>query len=159
MRPIDLRNATWSEVLGHITEDMARVHAAWQQHGPGTTRQVAERSGLSLLTLRPRTTDLYKLGLVELTDQAGNEGVYEYRHSAEALAAAVWRTRADFRQGRGRTRAEVDTVEAAIHSLRPEQQAALVYRLMQRFGHLLPCASRPARAHARAPEAGQLSFI
>lgn len=93
MKPVDLRNATWAEVQQHITSDMLRVHAAWRNFGPGTTREVAERSGISLLTFRPRTTDLYKLGLVECTGSQGNEGVYVFRTYEEAEAAAKWSDR------------------------------------------------------------------
>lgn len=92
MKPADLRNATWREVQSHITADMLRVHAAWQQFGPGTTRQVAARSGISLLTLRPRTTDLYQLGLVELTTSEGHEGIYAFCSLESAETSAKWRS-------------------------------------------------------------------
>lgn len=91
MKPADLRNANWTEVQQHVTEDMRRVHAAWRDHGPGTTRQIAAKSGISLLTLRPRTTDLYQLGMVECTSRTGNEGIYEYRTEAQAQSAEAWR--------------------------------------------------------------------
>lgn len=91
MTPADLRNLTWAEALTHVSDDMRRVHRAFREHGPGTTKAVAARSGISLLTLRPRTTDLYKLGLVECTGKAGTEGIYEYRDEAAAEAAQAWR--------------------------------------------------------------------
>ncbi len=79
MKPADLRNATWREVQEHLNDDLVRVHLAYVQFGPGTTRAVSERSGISLLTLRPRTTDLFQLGLVKLVAKAtGNEGVYAH---------------------------------------------------------------------------------
>lgn len=79
MKPADLRNATWREVQDHLNDDLVRVHEAYVQFGPGTTRAVSERSGISLLTFRPRTTDLFQLGLVKLVGKAtGNEGVYAY---------------------------------------------------------------------------------
>lgn len=88
MKPADLRNATWAEVQTHLGEDLLRVHAAYLEHGPGTTRQLSEKSGISLLTLRPRTTDLYQLGLVECTGRTGSEGIYS--HVPHATAAARW---------------------------------------------------------------------
>lgn len=148
MKPTDLRNATWREALGHVTEDMLRVHAAWLAHGPGTTRQVAERSGISLLTLRPRTTDLYKLGLVELVDAKlgtrSSEGIYRFIRPSEAEASQSWRSRADFR-GVGRVGRQasavptpyvsVTTVEAALAALPPGQQVRIAAAVMARHGH------------------------
>lgn len=103
LKPTQLRNATWTEVCGHITADMRRVHAAWRVHGPGTTKQVAERAEISLLTFRPRTTDLYHLGLVECVARAGNAGVYAYRSEEDAERAQCWR---DESRGGGKTKQE-----------------------------------------------------
>lgn len=147
MKPIDLRNATWREVCAHLTEDLVRVHLAWQAYGPGTTRAVAQRSGISLLTFRPRTTDLYKLGLVALVDQERANGVYAARTREEAELSRIWQERADFRRshsdrpaaasGRNPERIGFVTVEEAIASLTPAEAAALGARLMARFGHHL----------------------
>lgn len=148
MKPVDLRNATWQAALEHVTEDMLRVHEAWLTHGPGTTRAVAERSGISLLTLRPRTTDLYKLGLVELVDAKlgirSSEGVYRFVRPADAETSQSWRSRADFR-GAGRVARQspslpsfyhsVTTVEAAIATLTPTQQVRIAAAIMARHGH------------------------
>jgi hypothetical protein len=49
---------------------------AFRIHGPGTTREMARKSGLELLTFRPRTTELLELGLVELVDGVDGEGIY-----------------------------------------------------------------------------------
>jgi len=140
MKPVDLRNATWEEVCLHVTDDMHRVHQAWLEHGPCTTRQLAERSGISLLTLRPRTTDLYKLGLVTLYGRLTNEGIYQHCSAGEALESAAWRTRADFRR---ETSAPAEsaprgflTVDEAINSLPVADRAALGARLMAKYGTL-----------------------
>lgn len=101
--PIDIRNATWDEVLTHVSDDMLRVHRAWQQFGPGTTDQVADKAGISWRTFRPRTTDLYQLGLVECVDRVGRSGIYEYRSYAQAEASKAWREdRKSHRQRNGR---------------------------------------------------------
>jgi hypothetical protein len=84
MLPSDLRNLTWAQIQTHLSEDLVRVHKAWSQCGPGTTREVAERSGISLLTLRPRTCELQKIGLVALIDKSGTEGIYKFQTEAEA---------------------------------------------------------------------------
>lgn len=91
MRAVDFRNFTWAQVREHIGDDMRRVHEAWRAHGPGTTRQVAERSGISLLTLRPRTTDLYHLGMVEITGWDGSAGVYQHVSETAASVAQKWK--------------------------------------------------------------------
>lgn len=92
MNPAALRNLTWQEVKTHLTADMLRVRAAWRDHGPGTTREVARRSGISILTLRPRTTDLYHLGLVDCIGRSGTSGIYQFRTAAQAREAQAWRT-------------------------------------------------------------------
>lgn len=140
MKPADYRNATWREVLPHIQGDMIRVHDAWMRHGPGTTREVAQKSGISLFTFRPRTTDLYKLGLVELLpSEAKGEGVYEFRTYAQAEAAGVWRRRADCRRKASDEpetgRVGFVTVDEAVASLSPAERRALGARLMGEAAH------------------------
>ena len=61
-----------------------RVYRAWQKFGPGTTREVASRSAIDILTFRPRTTELFELGFVELMpdktrargEASSHEGIY-----------------------------------------------------------------------------------
>ena len=83
MKPIDFRNQTFEELKAHLNEDRAEVHRAWLAHGPGTTRDLSTKSKIDLLTFRPRTTDLYQLGLVELVDKDGHQGIYRARTIAE----------------------------------------------------------------------------
>lgn len=66
MKPIDYRNATFAELQGRISGQREVTLQAWQQHGPCTTEQLAEKSGLSILTLRPRTTELYQMGFIRV---------------------------------------------------------------------------------------------
>lgn len=84
MQPIDLRNATFADVLELVTERRRAVLAGWRRHGRGTTRQLAQRMGLDVLNVRPRTTELVQLGLVQLVERAGTEGVYEALSDDEA---------------------------------------------------------------------------
>jgi hypothetical protein len=78
MKPVDLRAATFVSVRQGLSQSFKDVYTAWVTFGPGTTREVSQKSGVDLLTLRPRTTDLYHLGLVELWGaERGSEGVYK----------------------------------------------------------------------------------
>ena len=77
MKPVDLRDATFAGIRQTLNADRKAVYTAWIAHGPGTTREVAERCGIDLLTFRPRTTDLFQIGLVELYGaEKTSEGVY-----------------------------------------------------------------------------------
>jgi len=77
MKPVDYRNAIWQDIQDRLSGLRETVYEAWQQHGPCTTEELAERSGISILTLRPRTTELYQLGFVVLADQRdGHSGTY-----------------------------------------------------------------------------------
>jgi hypothetical protein len=76
MNPIDYRNDTWEIVQGRMLADLRyQVWQAFRNFGPGTTRDVAKKSGIDLLTLRPRTTELYQLGCLTVAGE-GNEGIY-----------------------------------------------------------------------------------
>ncbi len=81
MKPIDFRNANFEALRAGLDDSRRRVYQAWLEHGPGTTRAIAQRAGIDLLTFRPRTTDLFQIGLVRLTSehlaQPAREGDYE----------------------------------------------------------------------------------
>ncbi|WP_414664891.1 hypothetical protein [Horticoccus sp. 23ND18S-11] len=91
MKPVDFRNETFDQVRGRVEGHRAAVLAAWCAHGPCTTRDLAERSGISILTLRPRTTELVELGFVQLTDLQPVKGEGTYRAATPAEAAALFR--------------------------------------------------------------------
>jgi len=77
MKPIDLRNATFDMVSKTLSDRIKAVHDAWVKHGPATTRELAAKSGIDLLNVRPRTSDLCTLGLVELVGaERSSEGIY-----------------------------------------------------------------------------------
>src|SRR5258708_5007284 len=83
MKPIDFRNATFASLQTQLAGQLNAVYRAWVAHGPGTTRQVSILSHVDILTLRPRTTDLIDIGLVELCGSEKTEGVYRARSQAE----------------------------------------------------------------------------
>lgn len=78
MKPIDYRNHTWDHVKAHLSGLRMQTYTAFVHYGPGTTREISERARISILTLRPRTTELLQLGFIEVlggTDD-GREAVY-----------------------------------------------------------------------------------
>jgi hypothetical protein len=87
MKPVDFRNATFSELESRIAGMREAVLGAWRRQGPGTTAEIAEKSGLSILTLRPRTTELFELGFIMLTPEqpSKGEGCYRARTTSEHL--------------------------------------------------------------------------
>ena len=83
MKAIDIRNASWSSIQASLHHRLAAAYQVWCSYGPGTTRDVSQRSGWDILSLRPRTTDLYKLGLVELVGRRGDGGIYKVRPQSD----------------------------------------------------------------------------
>ncbi len=86
MRPIDIRNENWESIQDLLTEQRGEVLAAWRNLGPGTTREVAIRSGIDLLSFRPRTTELLQLCMIQLAARNGLEGVYQAIPASSARA-------------------------------------------------------------------------
>jgi len=88
MTPVDFRNATFASLQAKLAGQRAAVLQAWRPQGPGTTAEVCARAGLSILTFRPRTTELLELGFVCLADDAGrgSSGVYRVRTPEEHRA-------------------------------------------------------------------------
>lgn len=91
MKPIDFRDETYHSLRERISGIREDVWKAINRHGPCTTRELAERSGIDILTVRPRVTELYEMGFVCLAESSpngrgGKEGVYRARTPAETHA-------------------------------------------------------------------------
>lgn len=88
MKPVDFRNATFAELEIRLAGMREAVLAAWRLHGPGTTEQIAERSDIGILALRPRTTELFELGFLMLAEvqTVKGAGIYRMRTHSEHLA-------------------------------------------------------------------------
>lgn len=84
MKPTDIRNLNWSQLHERVSGLRAAVLEALRMAGPCTTRQLAAKSGIDLLTVRPRITELEQLGFVECIG-GGTEGVYRARSHDELL--------------------------------------------------------------------------
>lgn len=89
MKSTDFRDMTFDDLQAIISGLRRRTYEAWLLHGPGTTREVAIKAEMSILTFRPRTTELMEVGLVVLApEQApGHEGRYQ------AVTMAEWKRR------------------------------------------------------------------
>lgn len=77
MNSIDIRNANWEAIQEYLTANRAEVLAAWRLHGPGTTREIAAKAGIDILSFRPRTTELVHIHMVAMVDRRGTQGIYE----------------------------------------------------------------------------------
>lgn len=104
MNSTDVRDSNFSSLRQRVlTGQRMQVYRAWIDHGPGTTREIAHRSGIDILNVRPRTTELLQAGaIVEYDDAAVSishggfrEGCYRVRllsewaewHTSQAAAA------------------------------------------------------------------------
>lgn len=76
MTPTDVRDLTWADLQKALSGLRERVYWGYRQHGPCTTEQLAQRMQMSILTVRPRTTELVQLGMVLLTSREGHDGIY-----------------------------------------------------------------------------------
>lgn len=96
MKPIDLRNETFESLQRLIPADLRAVLDGYKKHGPCTTEELSTLTGIGLLTVRPRTTNLCDLGLVLLDEPETLRrkqeehircGVYRAATDAEVRAA------------------------------------------------------------------------
>jgi hypothetical protein len=72
---------------GVLNDNRLHVWRRFQQHGPCTTRRVAQAVGVEVHTMRPRCTELFQLGLlVEVPAEPGaKEGIYRALSEDEAI--------------------------------------------------------------------------
>ena len=77
MKTIDLRNDQWADLQPRLNRCRQAVYLALLEHGPLTTRQLAEQMQLDLLYIRPRITELVQWGFVRLVDRIKHQGIYE----------------------------------------------------------------------------------
>lgn len=72
-----MRNAWWREIRGKLNGKRVAVYRVLATaREPLTTDAIAQRAGISLLTVRPRVTELCQVGLVEFVDREGHHGRY-----------------------------------------------------------------------------------
>lgn len=90
MKPVDFSRENFAEIRDRLDAKRAAAHLAWLEHGPGTTREVAQCAGWDLLAFRPRSTELYQLGLLELMGRDGHQGIYRPRSLEEWETHCAW---------------------------------------------------------------------
>lgn len=90
MKATDFRDMTFLDLQRYVNKSRRDVYEAWLLYGSCTTAELAASSGMSILNIRPRTTDLLQCGLVELDTEkpgVGNEGRYR------AVSMSEWKRR------------------------------------------------------------------
>lgn len=89
----DIRDELFRDLTAKLEGDRWRVHESFRVFGPCTTRRAAEATGMDVLNVRPRATELLQAGLLELAGKDGHEGVYAAvsAHDAARRAAAAAR--------------------------------------------------------------------
>jgi hypothetical protein len=85
MKAIDFRDATFERLRATLDARRAAVYTAWVALGPGTTREIAQRAQIDILSFRPRTTELLQMGLLTVAggEHKGREGTYRATTAAE----------------------------------------------------------------------------
>lgn len=85
-----LRDAWWREIRGRLNPARIAVYRALlAAHEPMTTDAIAATTGINLLTVRPRVTELCQAGLAEFVDRIGHHGRYRAVSLREACRAHV----------------------------------------------------------------------
>lgn len=82
----EIRDEQWERIRRGLNDSMRQVHTAFLTHGPCTTMELSTLASLNPFVVRPRTSDLLDLGLVELTGRKGREGIYRGIPLEEARA-------------------------------------------------------------------------
>ncbi|MDF3129266.1 hypothetical protein P0Y35_08670 [Kiritimatiellaeota bacterium B1221] len=77
MKAVDYRNETFDQVKGRMDSTRKEIWAKMQEAARAmTTREIADFTGIDLLTVRPRITELCQIGFVEVEGNPGREGKY-----------------------------------------------------------------------------------
>jgi predicted transcriptional regulator len=80
----DLRFAHYSEIAETLTGKRAFVHAAMAICAPCTATELAEKIGWDKCSCRPRMTELFQAGLLEVGERRNSEYVYFFVSVEEA---------------------------------------------------------------------------
>ena len=76
MNPAAIALDNWHNIQQKLQGLREQVYRAMLMAGPQTTQDLADIVDLSILTVRPRVTELCELGLAELAGRSGRHGLY-----------------------------------------------------------------------------------
>jgi predicted transcriptional regulator len=99
MTPEQIRDAKWTEIEKLVTGQREIVYNSLLACGRCTTSALAAKMERSVLSVRPRVSELYDLGLVALVGKEGHEGIYEAVTVFAARQAHEYRQAARVSQG------------------------------------------------------------
>lgn len=100
-----------------LTLDHLHAFAAWLTHGPGTVRQIAGKADVDLVTLHPRTAELFAVGALEILGQSASDGpVYCTVATGVHLPSGA------------------DVIERQLSTLAIESQVSIAAGIMARHG-------------------------
>jgi predicted ArsR family transcriptional regulator len=66
MDAIDYRNACFADLKARLVDMRLEVLSHLRRIGPCTTQELADKSGISVLNVRPRVNELVELGFAEV---------------------------------------------------------------------------------------------
>lgn len=76
LTPAQIRDASFERRRSWICGMRQTVWTALHDHGACTTDELAFATGISILTIRPRVTELCQLGFAEICGRSEDSGVY-----------------------------------------------------------------------------------
>ncbi|MEO5915597.1 MAG: hypothetical protein ABIS50_15290 [Luteolibacter sp.] len=77
MNTTDPRDMTWEEIRSGLQGAREEIWNWLFKSGPSTTTAIADGTGIGLLTVRPRVSELAVLGFVKCTGRMKREGIYQ----------------------------------------------------------------------------------
>lgn len=84
MKTTDPRDLTWQDIRGNLAGTREVIHAWLLANGPATTEKISQCTGIGLLTVRPRVSELCAWGFAEITGKLRHEGIYQAITVADA---------------------------------------------------------------------------
>ena len=76
MKTTTPRDLTWDQIRDQLDGAREAIWTWLRAHGPATTTAIASGTGIPLLTVRPRVSELAALGWIECRGRSGREGAY-----------------------------------------------------------------------------------
>lgn len=89
MTTTEIRDLNFEQLQDRLSGLRQAVHSSLLRHGPCTTRALAAKAEIDILTVRPRVTELVELGFAICTGREGGEGMYRalnYNEAAKKFA-------------------------------------------------------------------------